>query len=382
MKESAVDPRDAEPIEPSWYLCREGQQHGPLTDRELSLFADGGNFRPDDLLWTAGLDGWKPAHAVFGLKKSAPAGATAGPAKEQGPSDPAEASFKAEPASEPIEVSGDGEDAALEFVPSSPDVADDIIASDIITPDVIAPDIFTPDIITPDVTAPDDSVPQDAMAQEAVAPAAFEGAALGGSTAGHDAIDHDTIDHEAVEPHVDDVSALVQALKGEAEPAKLTLKERAIEELKAFAGAFIYLWVVFTVLLLHEWLVLADHHIGFAFYGLATLNALGLGKIMIIAEHFRFAERLREKPLMYPIAYKTVAFTTLLFVAYALEMMLIGWIGGHGFAASAPALGGSVTGTLALWLVFCAALMPYFAFKELERAVGRDMIRKLLFGAR
>lgn len=140
--------------------------------------------------------------------------------------------------------------------------------------------------------------------------------------------------------------------------------------------------MVFTVLLLHEWIVLSDHHIGFAFYGLATLNAIGLGKIMIVAEHFHFAERLKEKPLVYPIAYKTVAFTTLLFVAYTLEMMLFGWLGGHGFFTSVPALGGSLIGTAALWFIFCVALMPYFAFKELERAVGPNMIRKLLLGAR
>ena len=140
--------------------------------------------------------------------------------------------------------------------------------------------------------------------------------------------------------------------------------------------------MVFTVLLLHEWIVLSEHHVGFAFYGLATLNAIALGKIMIVAEQFRFAERLKEKPLVYPIVYKTVAFTTLLLVAYVIEMMLFGLIGGHGFLASAPALGGSLLGTAALWLIFCVALMPYFAFKEFERAVGPDMIRKLLLGRR
>ena len=320
MQESAVDQRDAERVGPSWYLSRDGQQIGPLTDRELSLFAEGGNFKPGDLLWTAGLDGWKPAEDVFGLKAAA----------ESDADQPADAEMD-DVVNGSIQLSGDTEDAALEFAPSSPDIVADGIAHDALH---------------------------------------------------HDTLEHDATEHHIVEPHVDDVSALVQALKGEAEPAKLTIKERVVHELKAFAGAFVYLWVVFTVLLLHEWLVLSDHHIGFAFYGLATLNALGLGKIMIVAEHFRFAERLKEKPLVYPIAYKTAAFTTLLFAAYTLEMMLIGWFGGHGFLASMPALGGSFLGNVALWLIFCALLMPYFAFKELERTVGRDMIRKLLLGAR
>nr|NIP87469.1 hypothetical protein [Gammaproteobacteria bacterium] len=43
---------------------------------------------------------------------------------------------------------------------------------------------------------------------------------------------------------------------------------------------------------------------------------------------------------------------------------------------------GGIFGTVVLWLIFCVALLPYFAFKELERAVGADMIRKLMLGAR
>jgi GYF domain 2 len=317
MQERVVEERDAERVEPSWYLSRDGQQIGPMTDRELSLFAEGGNFKPGDLLWTAGLDAWKPAEDVFGLKTSE--AADAGDAPETGQSQDDEpqqdAAMEADGENDSIQLSGDTA-AGLEFMPSS----------------------------------------HAGMA--------------------------DVIEPEIAEPDGDDVTALVQALKGETEPPKRTLKERALDELKKFAGAFVYLWVVFTVLLLHEWIVLSDHHIGFAFYGLATLNAIGLGKILIVAEHFRFAERLREKPLVYPIAYKTVAFTTLLFAAYTLEMMLFGWIGGHGFLASMPSLGGSLIGAAALWLIFCVALMPYFAFKELERAVGPDMIRKLLLGAR
>jgi hypothetical protein len=102
---------------------------------------------------------------------------------------------------------------------------------------------------------------------------------------------------------------------------------------------------------------------------------------MLVAEHFGFAEKLKEKPLIYPIAYKTIAFTTLLFAAYILEAMLVGLLQGKGLLASLPGLGGSVLSGLALWLIFCVALLPYFAFKEMERAVGPDLLRTLLLGS-
>jgi len=126
---------------------------------------------------------------------------------------------------------------------------------------------------------------------------------------------------------------------------------------------------------------LSQNHIGFKFYGLAAINALLLGKIMLVAEQFRFAESLKRKPLIYPIVYKAVAFTTLLFIAYIIEEMVVGWIRGHGFLASVPRIGGGLGGGIAVWIIFSIALIPFFGFKEFQRAVGPDMIRKLLFGS-
>ena len=68
--------------------------------------------------------------------------------------------------------------------------------------------------------------------------------------------------------------------------------------------------------MMHEWTVLASHQISFRFYGLAVVNALVLGKIMLIAEDLHFADRLKNKPLIYPIAFKSIAFSALLVVAY------------------------------------------------------------------
>jgi hypothetical protein len=113
-----------------------------------------------------------------------------------------------------------------------------------------------------------------------------------------------------------------------------------------------------------------------------TINAFWLTKLLPLAEAFGPFLRLKRKPLVYSILYKTIAFGTLLFAAYALEIMLFSSFGGVRLDLGFSALAGGFVGTLALWLIFCVALLPYFAFKELERAVGADMIGKLLFGAR
>ena len=85
MQEAGVNENNAEPVDARWYLNRDGEQHGPLSDHELSLFAEGGNFQPGDLLWTEGLDEWKSADAIFGLAEAENVEAFAGepPAEDE-----------------------------------------------------------------------------------------------------------------------------------------------------------------------------------------------------------------------------------------------------------------------------------------------------------
>lgn len=48
-----------------WYLARDGQQFGPLSDAELAKFIDLGHLQPNDLLWRDGFPDWRPALVVF-----------------------------------------------------------------------------------------------------------------------------------------------------------------------------------------------------------------------------------------------------------------------------------------------------------------------------
>jgi hypothetical protein len=52
-----------------WYLARNGQQHGPLSEAELAKLTELGHLRPDDLLWRDGFADWRRADQVF-LSKS------------------------------------------------------------------------------------------------------------------------------------------------------------------------------------------------------------------------------------------------------------------------------------------------------------------------
>jgi hypothetical protein len=178
------------------------------------------------------------------------------------------------------------------------------------------------------------------------------------------------------------VAPAAAAASEEPEPPKRSLKVRLLEELRKFLVIVAYLWLVFFVLFVHEWLVLAGHNISFRFYGLATLNALILGKIMLIAENMRFTKRFDNRPLIVPIAYKSIVLAVLLLAAYIVEEIGVGMFHGKTAAESFPVIGGGGPATLlCVTAIMAAALAPFFAFREIARVVGEAEFRVLMLGA-
>ena len=55
----------AQASQTQWYLARDGQQFGPLSDAELAKFIELGHLQPTDLLWRDGFPDWRPAMVVF-----------------------------------------------------------------------------------------------------------------------------------------------------------------------------------------------------------------------------------------------------------------------------------------------------------------------------
>lgn len=155
---------------------------------------------------------------------------------------------------------------------------------------------------------------------------------------------------------------------------------RAIHEGKRFLAMFLYLWIMFALFLLHESVVLAQHGIGFTRYGFAFVNAWILAKVMLVAEDVNIARGLEGKPLVYPILYKSVIFGAVFLCCGVAEEALVGVWRGKTLVESIPAIGGGgLVGILSVALIVSFALVPYFAFREVGRAIGAGELRALLF---
>jgi fumarate reductase subunit C len=163
---------------------------------------------------------------------------------------------------------------------------------------------------------------------------------------------------------------------------KLGLKQRVFDEVIKFLAIAFYLWVMFGVFALHESVVSAKNHIDYHFYGFAVINALILGKVMLVAEDLHFADWFKDRPLIYPILCKAVAFSILFLVFDVLEEVLVGVFKGKTIGESIPTIGGGTpSGVFFVAVILAVALIPFFAFRAVGRAIGERELHSLMFQA-
>ena len=164
------------------------------------------------------------------------------------------------------------------------------------------------------------------------------------------------------------------------QPAEHRLIDWATREFKQLLAIVLYLWVIFGIYVLCETVGVARQHIHFLSHGLALINALALSKVLLVAEDLDFAGRLKSGPLIYPILYKALAFAVLLVAAHIGESMLIGLWHGESVARSVPLVGGgTLKGFVCVVALMFVALIPFFAFREVGRAIGEDKLWDMLF---
>lgn len=162
--------------------------------------------------------------------------------------------------------------------------------------------------------------------------------------------------------------------------ARRGVKEIAVHEVRQLLIMFIYLFVMLGLLSLHESIILEQYHVSFTFYGFALVNALLLAKVMAVAEDLHLGRRFEDSPLIYPVLAKSVLFAVVLICFYVLEHVIVGLWQGKPILGDIPELGGGgIRGVFSVGIIMAFALIPFFAFTELSRALGPNALHELLF---
>ncbi|MBK9062920.1 MAG: hypothetical protein IPL89_06950 [Acidobacteria bacterium] len=166
----------------------------------------------------------------------------------------------------------------------------------------------------------------------------------------------------------------------ESDTTKQSLKEKAKHELIEYGINIVYLTIVFAAFTIYRRLVLAAHDIEYTHYWVALIEAVILGKVIMIGSIFRLGRGLGAKPLIFPTVYKTLVFTLFCAVFKVVEFGIKGLFTGEGFMGGVDALLAKNSHELvANSLIVFVAFVPYFGVKELGRVMGEGTIRKLFF---
>ena len=158
------------------------------------------------------------------------------------------------------------------------------------------------------------------------------------------------------------------------------LKALAIDETRKLFQVFLYIWILLSLFSIHKALIFNEDILTYQL-GCALINAWALAKVVLIGQRLSLGDRFRGKPLVYAIMFQATIFAITLLIFYIIEETLIGMWHGKTFVESIPAIGdGTLQAIIITVIIMFFALIPFFAFRELEQAIGRDILRQLLFG--
>ena len=161
--------------------------------------------------------------------------------------------------------------------------------------------------------------------------------------------------------------------------AARSLGRRVRHELVQYWLICAYLYVCFAAIVFYKTAILRANGVEYAPYGAAAVEALIVGKFLMIGHAVGLGERHRPRPMALALLAKAVIFLLFLMALCAAEEVVRGLIHGRTVIASVQELwGGTLLQVFATALLMLLILIPYLAVKELARVVGPERLRAIL----
>jgi hypothetical protein len=163
---------------------------------------------------------------------------------------------------------------------------------------------------------------------------------------------------------------------------KTAIKRKAIETTKEYLVMVVYLWVILGLFAVYRAVILA-RDVSVLERGIVLINALVLGKIMLIAKELHLGEVYTDRPLIYPTLVKSALFSIVMAFFKLLEETVRGLFKGLSMQQSISDItGGTWLGILCITGILFVALIPFFGFAELQAVFGEAKLRQLFFRSR
>ena len=144
----------------------------------------------------------------------------------------------------------------------------------------------------------------------------------------------------------------------------------------------IFFFVSFHIIVLERALLAEEFGLHVSSLAGATIGALLVAKVVLVADMLPAINRFPEKPLIYNVLWKTAIYMSASVLVHYLEHLVPLWWR-MGFRAANDHLWSELVWAhfwaVQLWLV--VLILVYCVARELVRAIGRDRVIRIFFGA-
>ena len=165
----------------------------------------------------------------------------------------------------------------------------------------------------------------------------------------------------------------------ELRPWRDFLAHEAFEYLFNFA----FLAVFLVAFAWYRRLILAAYGIHYLHYWMPLIEAAILAKVIMLGDALRVGRRFLDKPLAFTTVYRSVVFSLFVVLFSLLEHIVGAMIHGKSVADGWSEIANKGSDeALAWYVIILVAFLPFFAMKEIERAIGAEKVRKMFFQRR
>lgn len=144
----------------------------------------------------------------------------------------------------------------------------------------------------------------------------------------------------------------------------------------------IFFLVAFNVITINKALMLREYGVSFSGFAAATIGALLVGKVVLVADKLPMINRFPEKPLVYNVVWKTMIYVLAVFVVRYVEHLIpfireLGELGAAHRELIAEVVWPRFWSTQ-IWLV--VLFFVYSFLHEMIRLIGREETLRMFFG--
>lgn len=157
-----------------------------------------------------------------------------------------------------------------------------------------------------------------------------------------------------------------------------TRSEKFKHEMTALWWAFLYLFILFGMLRLYGNVLLAKHGEAEIRYGLAALNALIFAKVILIGNWMHLGSASDDRPLLISVLAKSVAFSGFFIAFHFVEEAVVGLFHHESLAEIIRLDSTQLQAAMVASVIFGVSMIPYFAVREITRAIGWARLKVLL----